>query len=433
MTPATLSVGINVPDPIRMNVPNVAFSSLNLAAPMAEYGTSGANLTGLNYVYGGPSLTVQRITDAVAAQGSILPVKAPAVNSSWTLDFNGPSLRCKPVGADIRKPILANILNYTYERQAGDSSSDCGHGPGFVAWHPSGMTPYSSADELLPFIISNSNSSRDPLNNNDKYGYPYPDMASIFIAIAPTLFSSVFAEGSWRPTMCKGKPWYKAGLATYHNTSTVLRCDMHNATYQTNFSFVDGVQKVDISNVTDVTDTPMDTLGMVLAYFDSLNQTIVNSNPHACPPSESSTEKCLYDPLVMSTISYQAIMHAFTKLVAGTISLGDMEDLDVLVTSTTRLSSTVLAEAPELAFLQNMKSQMQDEGTTPPVQQEAVTWQQKPFAGLVNSAAAANSALPFQQALEQVFQNITLSLMSAPDLQYAHYFCFPFSLKTWNR
>ena len=396
---------------------------------MAEYGESGANPTGLNYVYGGPSLTVQRITDAVAAQGSILTVQAPAVNSSWSLDFNGPSLRCKPVGDDLRKPILANILNYTYERQEGDSlsESDCGYGPGFVAWHPSWTTSDLPVDDLLPFIISNLNSSTDPLNNNDKYGYPLPDIASIFIAIAPTLFSSVSTEDSWRPTMCKGKPWYKAGLATYQNTSTVLRCDMHNATYQTNFSFVDGVQKVDISNVTDVTDTPMDTLGMVLAYFDSVNQTIVNSNPHACPPSNSSTEDtCLYNPLVMSTISYQAIMHAFTKLVAGTISLGDMQDLDVLVTSTTRLSSTVLAEAPELAFLQNMKSQKQDEGTPPPVQQEAVTWQQQPFAGLVNSAAAASSTLPFQQALEQVFQNITLSLMSAPDLQYAHCFCFSF-------
>lgn len=33
ITPATLSVGIDVPPPIYMNVPNVEFSSLNLAAP----------------------------------------------------------------------------------------------------------------------------------------------------------------------------------------------------------------------------------------------------------------------------------------------------------------------------------------------------------------------------------------------------------------
>ena len=48
-------------------------------------------------------------------------------------------------------------------------------------------------------------------------------------------------------------------------------------------------------------------------------------------------------------------MHAFTKLVARTISLGDIQDLDILVTLTTRLSSIVLAKALELTFLQNIK------------------------------------------------------------------------------
>ena len=45
-------------------------------------------------------------------------------------------------------------------------------------------------------------------------------------------------------------------------------------------------------------------------------------------------------------------MHAFTDLVAGMIFLGDMQDFQTLVTSTTQLTSTILAEALELAFLQ---------------------------------------------------------------------------------
>ncbi|KAL8809732.1 MAG: hypothetical protein Q9223_007882, partial [Gallowayella weberi] len=49
-------------------------------------------------------------------------------------------------------------------------------------------------------------------------------------------------------------------------------------------------------------------------------------------------------------------------------------------------------------------------------QRLAVKWQQ-PFSGLINPEAALTSTLPFQKALEQLFQNITLSLMSAPDLQ----------------
>ncbi len=113
-------------------------------------------------------------------------------------------------------------------------------------------------------------------------------------------------------------------------------------------------------------------------------------------------------------------MHAFTDLVAGVISLGDRQDLQTLITSTTQLSSTVLAEAPELAFLQSARTQNQN--APPSMQQRAAMWKQQPFTGLVNAAAATKATLPFQQALEQLFQNITISLMSAPDLQYVHLF-----------
>jgi hypothetical protein len=421
--PATLSVGSQSPPPIRMNVPNVEFSSLNFAAPMAAYGITPSkdNETAFNYMYAGPSLTVQRIVDVVAAQGSILPVAAPSVNSTWDLDFNGPSLRCHPVRSDFRHAVLANVLNYTFARSQNTMQDNCTHGPGYLAWHPGMMTPNRSMTRYLPFIISHLNSSSGALNNDDSHGYPYSDMASVFLAIAPTLFSSVSAEDYMPPTMCRGKPWYKAGLAEYYNNSTVLRCDIHNSTYHTTFSFVNGAQEVDIKNVTDITDTPMITIGEVQAYFNSSDQADMSLRPQACPPSEASGSHdsfsaCLSDPLTLSTLSYQAIMHAFTDVVTGMISLGDRQDLQTLITSTTRLTSTVLAEAPELAFLHS--NQTQNQHTSPSAQQRAVTWEQQPFAGLVNAAAATKATLPFQQALEQLFQNITMSLMSAPDLQY---------------
>ena len=405
-----------------MNVPNVDFSSLNLAAPMAAYGTT-VSTTGLKsgfwYMYAGPSLTVQRITDAVAGQGSIIPVTAPSVNSTWDLDFNGPALHCNPVSSGFRNAVLDNILNYTFVRsQQTIWTINCTHGPGYMAWHPAFMDPNTSMTEYLPFNIDNLNSSRGALNNDNSHGYPYSDMTSVFLAIAPTLFSSSSSKNDSGPTMCRGKPWYQAGLAQFYNTSTVLRCDVHNSTYHTTFSFVNGVQKVDIKNVTDVTDKPIITIGHVWAYFNSSNQIDMSLRPQACPPwsmngSNESPTTCLFDPRVLSTLSYQAVMHAFTDLLAGMISRGDVEDLQTMITSKTQLSSTVLAEAPELAFLQS---------TQPNVQQTAVRWKQQPFSGLVNAATAIKPSLPFQQALEQLFQNITISLMSAPDLQYAHLF-----------
>ena len=401
-----------------MNVPNVDFTSLNLAAPMAAYGTTGEE-PGVWYMYAGPSLTVQKITDAVAGQGSIIPVIAPSVNSTWDLDFNGPSLHCNPVSSGFRNAVLANILNYTFVRsQQTVLEINCTSGPGYMAWHPAFMNPNKSMTEYLPFNIDDLNSSRGALNNDNSHGYPYSDMTSVFLAIAPTLFSFSSSKDESGPTMCRGKPWYQAGLAQFYNTSTVLRCDVHNSTYYTTFSFVNGVQKVDIKNVTDVTHKPMNTIGQVLAYFNSSNLNDMSLRPQACPPwvmsdSDEWYTACLFDPRVLSTLSYQAVMHAFTDLVAGMISLGDAEDVQTMITSTTQLSSTVLAGAPELAFVLS---------TQPNVQQRAVTWKQQPFTGLVNAAAGIKATLPFQQALEQLFQNITISLMSAPDLQYIHLF-----------
>ena len=422
ITPATLSIGIDSPPPKSMNVPNVAFSSLNLAAPMPDYGTGGPEHwkePGIFYMYAGPSHTVQRITNAVAAQGSILPVAAPSVNSTWDLDFNGPSLHCNPVSSRFRHAVLANILNYTFVRSENTMEANCSHGPGYVAWHPSLMQPNKSMTEYLPFDLDNLNSSSGALNNENDYGYPWTDMTSVFLAIAPTLFSSTSYEDHDTPSMCQGMPWYQEALATYYNTSTVLRCDVHNSTYHTTFSFVNGVQEVDIHNVTDVTDTPMITLGAVVAFFNSTNMTNMSLRPQACPPSDIN-DACVFDPSVLSTLSYQAVMHAFTDLVTGMISLGDVESFQMFIRSTTQLSSTVLAEAPELAFLQS--AQMPSQDRRPSVQQRAALWKQPPFTGLVNAAAATKATLPFQQALEQVFQNITISLMSAPDLQYVHYF-----------
>ncbi|KAL8846410.1 MAG: hypothetical protein Q9221_008491 [Calogaya cf. arnoldii] len=416
ITPATLSVGVDFPPPMYMNVPNVDFSSLNLAAPMTTDGPSDSSDSSSNffYKYTGPSLTVRRITDAVAAQGSILPVAAPAVNSTWSLDFNAPSLHCHPVEFDFRHEVLANILEYTFARSRGTIHSNCTYGPGYVAWHPSWM-PTLSNNKYLPLIIDNLNLSRSVLNHDISPGY-VEDMASIFFAITPTLFSSNSDEGG--PTMCQSEPWYEAGLATYHNTSTVLRCDVYNSTYHTNFSFVNGVQDVHVNNVTDITDTPMITTGQVHAFFESLDQSDTSLRPHPCPPQSfhyNDNPICLFDLSVLATLSYQAVMHAFTGLLAGMISLGDRQDHQDMITSTTQLSSTVLAKASELAFLQNTQTHNQRQYQS--LQERAATWEEQPFAGLVNTAAASRLTLSFQQALEQLFQNITISLMSAPDLQ----------------
>lgn len=398
-----------------MNVPTVDFTSLNLAAPMpAFYMHEG----GLSYNYAGPSLTVQRIANAVAAQGSILPVSAPAVNSSWNVAFNGPSLHCNPLVSDFRRQVLDNVLNYTFGRSGISSTENCTFGPGYVAWHPRFMAPLKSMKDYLPFSADFSVDESGPLilQSDNHYGNPSPDMASVFILVAPVLSSSstIQVEGSNYPTMCAGKPWYQDGLAKYYETSLLLRCDVHNATFDTTFSVVNSAQTIHVNNMTNLTNSPLIANATVKAYFNSTDQNDNSLQPHDCYLDDPDAP-CLFDPQVLSTLSYQAIMHAFTDLVTGTIRIDQVAGRLSRVKSTTRLSSTVLALAPELAFLQS--TQGQNENQAQSAQQGAAGWVEQPFAGLVNAEAASKSTLPFQEALEQLFQNITLSLMSAPDLQ----------------
>ena len=166
----------------------------------------------------------------------------------------------------------------------------------------------------------------------------------------------------------------------------------------------------------------MVTRSQITLYFDPADRNKSFTKPRACPLSMTNPnldetdglmQPCLNIQSVLSTFSYQGVMHAFIDLVAGMISVAESEFTNTMIASTTKLESTVLTLTPELAFLQ-----ANDRGTHESLQQQAVLWDQEPFTGLINDAAAPHLMLPFQQALEQLFQNITVSLMRAPDLQY---------------
>jgi len=68
-----------------VRVPNVDFLSLNFANLLFHGGDSDLQ-------YAGPKNAVIRVVAATAAQGSILPVSPQAPNSSWVLNFAGPSI-----------------------------------------------------------------------------------------------------------------------------------------------------------------------------------------------------------------------------------------------------------------------------------------------------------------------------------------------------
>ncbi|CAG7922017.1 unnamed protein product [Penicillium olsonii] len=92
-----------------MKMPRVDFTSTNFAEINSAKGQdSDGNFRWLS-IYRGPAAETQRIVNSVATQGSILPIDPPAVNSSWSLKFHGPSLLCDNVDEALRAYITENV------------------------------------------------------------------------------------------------------------------------------------------------------------------------------------------------------------------------------------------------------------------------------------------------------------------------------------
>lgn len=64
------------------------------------------------FAYNGPSQIVKTIAAAVSAQGAILPIIPPSPNSSWQLEFYGPSLKCGNLSDVRREQVTRNVANY---------------------------------------------------------------------------------------------------------------------------------------------------------------------------------------------------------------------------------------------------------------------------------------------------------------------------------
>ncbi|RMJ15143.1 hypothetical protein CDV36_005153 [Fusarium kuroshium] len=328
ITPATLSVGFASPPNAFLQVPNVAFTGLSLLRMMPTNHYQSMILASCrndpdqkncssdlsSYLYNGPSDAVSRVVAAAAAEGNILAVDAPASNSSWSLEFLAPTLRCDEVTGDTRRLIEENIANFT--------DRYCEEAPGYVAWTPA-----------------------------------------------------------------------------------ILRCHIHNSTYETRFNLTNGNQDVKVK-VKDVEEKPLDVITGVWASNPLSNNT-------ECTPLNMDTE-CALEPSLLRHLSYQALMDAFSEILVGSLAIRRRKDDDsVVFHGNTSIQSTVLTNTPELQVLRNLTLLSKDWAMLQIEEPKANEWAYK---GLWNGPGEQRTT-PLREALEELFQNITISLMSSPLLQ----------------
>ncbi len=394
IAPATLSIENAAARPfdvLTRRVPNLDFRSMNFLAAMPHMESADTPSLG-SYLYNGPNQPLLETSNAVMSGSRILPITPPAANSSWNLQFHGPSLKCTNVPDSLHQRLRRNIA------QGIDDQSDIAL-YGYLAWFASSGWWGSDLVSDVPFTSDAINKSIhfDGASLAPSLNYN----ATMFVAALPQVFSVN------RATIFEAYNDYN-GTTPEWVDGTILQCTLYNSTYNVSFNYIEGQQSIAI----DLLDAQND--------LEVIPQTsMLGPNPHnilnnGCEGLGSirsdQTPMCYSNPELLRTMSYQAIMDAFTANLKGTMSVNSNQQLQ----RESSIMDTALLKTPELSYLRTRAAAATFGNETMQAEIQAIN--NGYTQGLINKDTKGSSQ-PLARAIEEMFLNYTISLMSSPALQ----------------
>ncbi|KAK3675115.1 hypothetical protein LTR78_005049 [Recurvomyces mirabilis] len=426
VTPSTLSVESALVQPaplIPAHVPKFDFVNLNFLAGMRGSGPSNENYT--QYCYEGPGQLVQRIASAVAAQGQILPISPPASNTSWTLDYSGPALQCSNVIGQQRTAIWDNIFEYL------NNATRCRNSPGYLSW--------VEISQTAPYPFAYSNGSMRLADSSLSSGIP----TALWVATIPEMFTSILMGDELYPGACMMQVQFgraknvsdtmgykKTAEATYFGNATLLRCTALNASQTASFDYTNGFQHVDskLTNATEVEPVvPVSCVTGPADLYQGPNShytqamadwSLANLNNGSCSTLNMIGQQCVFQPDLAKLLSYQAITDAFNRKIIGSIGLGDGTTTVPTLTTTSAITESILMDTAELDFVARWRfgSTLDPNSVGLDLQSMVQAGRGTLMSGLVSTNTTGTRG-NLQKTLEELFQNITLSLLSEQYLQ----------------
>ncbi|KAL6699856.1 hypothetical protein J3F84DRAFT_404815 [Trichoderma pleuroticola] len=358
ITPATLNVGwLATTFTALMRVPQIDFTSLNFANVQSQ-----PNLSPV-YAYSNPQYAVLQIVTGSTTGGYVLPISSPYENATWQLEFPGPALSCENINeaSALYRNISSNIHNATTAGAKG-----CARSFGYLSWVPT---------------VNISSGAISPL--------PFP---SLFNISDRNLSSIVYEQPSLPLGPLNG---HDDGLPNM----TITSCYMYNTSYTANFTYVNNIQSVNITTQGSFNNvSAMRTIAGVAPVE-------IDQTPHNPP---------MYNVQGVETYAYEAVMDAFGRMFVGAIVrdfYGDPYGNTMGVTIAADMASTPLLRTKEFNFLQPLTvkgSMMSLKGL---VADTPRLWNGH------SVEAAANSTIPMARIMEELFRNVTVSLMSNSLLQ----------------
>ncbi|KAJ5398480.1 hypothetical protein N7465_008969 [Penicillium sp. CMV-2018d] len=386
ISPATLGVNLASFDEYTLKrIPRVDFTSARFATfvsgtiPASNQSTQELWISG----YRDPTPETQRVVNSVATQGTILPIEPPALNSSWSVDFHGPAIACDKVNQSVTTYITQNVAQAINGSQDWPGKTYADYSLtryGYLSWAP-------AADNLMdstPFVQNGSG-----IRMADQY-----IQLQNSLLVTGHLYLCLLLSFPHSMEIPKHNELPENVAAAVQN-STILRCTLHNASYQANLTYINGAQTIHMTDKTVLN---------VISYLHGVN--------NLDGPDLSSNTSFMHNPRVMESLSYQSIMDAFGKLLFGSISTymthydypeaGLEGNVVNSMKQTTNILSTTLMETEEMSIFPSIAGSESNSFTN--------YWEDR-------SVSPPRHFSRLSNALEELFQNITFLLMGSKMFQ----------------
>ncbi|PNP81395.1 hypothetical protein FNYG_05201 [Fusarium nygamai] len=287
ITPATLTVEVS-------DRPNITV--VDAPIPLLDYNNmlNFAQFTGAGGLgYYAPSSYVSRVLLSVASLGSILTFPAPFPNSSYSVDFYGPSISCgTPRNATFAKLLAEAVKNETC----------CGNSAGYVGFVPSTNTV-----------------------NRTEEGYA---LAGLRGAMNYSLISSLASIDRTANSVNSSRlfvvvPDMPASNTTisYIMANKSIECALYNSSYAVNFTFDNGQQNI--------------------SYKSKRLNGIQSSDADGLSEDKDSNR-------FNAAVAYIALMDSLGKLLLGKLGISHY---GVMQPTQTQIMSSVLMDAKEMQVL----------------------------------------------------------------------------------
>lgn len=380
----------SIPSPAALTVqlsPDPFIDHVNTVMPIPNFNTSeyaqiktvsdDSNFDFIYNAFQAPRYGIQRIANAVASTGAILKLPALEPNSSYSLSFPAPALQCNPISDSARDEVLdklSDMLGCNVTVIGAGDTDGCESPTMYYAWAPNATDLIGLFNNDTAVIGTKANFS----NTIGQFGTPGEEPTTLYVATQP--LDNLISPS---PVL---KPW------------SLTNCSLYNSTYAIHVNFTSGAQRIEVESVKYA--NPVGYQAMLDAYGENApgNVSDKTSDPFIGEP----------EPAVMLSdwthFAYYSLMDALGTLLTGQIQVSYDNVLNVDTTHTMAMT-TSLIESNELSSVYRY---LETCISTPNACN--VTDTEKTTAALQRNATMAD--LPVTAALEQLFQNLTLSLLS---------------------